>query len=100
MFDCTPPHQRGGGYLAFVRRQELVGDVKVGEDVLHIIVVVNRVHQSEDLGGVGLFGHRDGVLWNESEVGRHNFQTEAFKGVANGPQFGGFSGQFSCFMCY
>ena len=53
-----PAGRRAGS--AVVGGHDLVGDVEVGVDVLHVVVVVERLEQAQDPLGLGLVGDLDG----------------------------------------
>ena len=66
---AVPP----GGCLAGNRLEHRVGDVEVGVDVLHVVVVLERVDQTQQLAG-GVLLQRDGILRHQGQLGRSDRQ--------------------------
>src|SRR5579884_3340093 len=72
-------------------RHYLVGDLEIGIDVLHIVVVLERLEQFEQ-GGCGLFPDRRGGLRAPYEAGRLRRAEAALEGVAHRVQILGRAG--------
>ncbi len=70
--------------------EDLVGDVEVRVDVLHVVVVIDGVHQSQNLLGLALFLDGNEILRHQRKVGADDAESETLESVAHHAHFVGF----------
>ena len=80
---CRPEGRERTGLVHI----HVFGEVGVGVDVLHVVVVVQGFHETDDLlGGLGVHGHQ--VLGHHGQFGGLHGHTGGFQGVAHGREVG------------
>ena len=81
-----PVHPRAE--LGLQRRQNLVGNLEVRVDLLHVVVVVERFHEVEQLFGL-VVGHGYCAGGYERQLRAREFVARLSQGIADVAELGG-----------